>query len=87
MSIIIIGVGGHDFKEMDALDSDGALLRSGSQVALRDIVQFVPMREYLGKPQSALSGVSGAGLYVGCLDGFLCRRCSRSCPGRWRTTT
>ena len=87
MSIIIIGVGGHNFVEMDALDSDGALLRSGSQVALRDVVQFVPMRDYLGKPQSALSAVSGRGCTCLICDITRHRRCLPSCPGRWWTTT
>lgn len=41
MSVIIIGIGNADFTEMNALDSDGALLQSFGQVATRDIVQFV----------------------------------------------
>merc|ERR1712043_27892 len=41
LSIVIIGVGNEDFSAMDALDSDGSLLRAGGRVASRDIVQFV----------------------------------------------
>lgn len=41
MSVIIIGIGNADFTEMNALDSDGALLQSFGQTATRDIVQFV----------------------------------------------
>ena len=47
MSIIIVGVGEEDFSAMDALDCDGSLLRSGSLVAARDIVQFVELRKFL----------------------------------------
>ena len=44
MSIIIVGVGNADFDAMDALDAEDRLLQSGCNVALRDIVQFVPFR-------------------------------------------
>jgi len=47
MSIIIVGVGKEDFSAMDELDSDDSLLRSGSMVAERDIVQFVELRRFL----------------------------------------
>jgi hypothetical protein len=47
MSIIIVGVGEEDFSAMDELDSDDSLLRSGSQVAKRDIVQFVELRKFV----------------------------------------
>jgi len=47
MSIIIVGVGEEDFSAMDDLDSDDSLLRSGSLVAKRDIVQFVELRKFL----------------------------------------
>lgn len=47
LSILIVGVGGADFKEMEILDADkGQRLESlTGRVATRDIVQFVPMRE------------------------------------------
>jgi len=47
LSIIIVGVGDEDFSAMDALDSDDKLLRCGSLVAQRDIVQFVELRKFL----------------------------------------
>ena len=47
LSIVIIGVGNEDFSAMDALDSDGSLLRAGGRVASRDIVQFVELRKFL----------------------------------------
>lgn len=47
MSIIIVGVGGADFSAMEFLDGDGGNLRSPSgEVAIRDIVQFVPFRQF-----------------------------------------
>ncbi|TKS88028.1 Copine-3 [Collichthys lucidus] len=49
MSIIIVGVGGADFTAMEFLDSDDKLLSSPrGDVASRDIVQFVPFREFQG---------------------------------------
>lgn len=47
MSIIIVGVGGADFSAMEFLDSDNKLLTSPrGDVASRDIVQFVPFRDF-----------------------------------------
>ncbi|KAK2631369.1 hypothetical protein EUGRSUZ_L03014 [Eucalyptus grandis] len=47
LSILIVGVGGADFKEMEVLDADkGERLESSNGcVAIRDIVQFVPFRD------------------------------------------
>uniref|UniRef100_A0A7N2L3C5 C2 domain-containing protein n=1 Tax=Quercus lobata TaxID=97700 RepID=A0A7N2L3C5_QUELO len=47
LSILIVGVGGADFREMEVLDADNGrrLESSTGRVATRDIVQFVPMRE------------------------------------------
>ncbi|KAF8051869.1 hypothetical protein N665_1658s0005 [Sinapis alba] len=47
LSILIVGVGGADFKEMEILDGDrGERLESSSgRVASRDIVQFVALRD------------------------------------------
>mmetsp|Transcript_8435 Transcript_8435/g.8347 ORF Transcript_8435/g.8347 Transcript_8435/m.8347 type:complete len:153 (-) Transcript_8435:20-478(-) len=51
LSIIIVGLGNEDFRNMEILDSDTGLLRDreGRQ-ASRDIVQFVPFRKYGGNP-------------------------------------
>ncbi|KAJ8259575.1 hypothetical protein GJAV_G00171010 [Gymnothorax javanicus] len=56
MSIIIIGVGEADFKAMEFLDGDDGVLKSltGEPVA-RDIVQFVPFRDFLKAPKEALA--------------------------------
>ncbi|KAG7021369.1 Protein BONZAI 1 [Cucurbita argyrosperma subsp. argyrosperma] len=50
LSILIVGVGGADFKEMEVLDADkGERLESATgRVASRDIVQFVPFRDVQG---------------------------------------
>uniref|UniRef100_UPI00398EF0C5 copine-1 isoform X2 n=1 Tax=Pristiophorus japonicus TaxID=55135 RepID=UPI00398EF0C5 len=56
MSIIIVGVGGADFKAMEVLDGDDGVLKSltGEPVA-RDIVQFVPFRQFQNAPREALA--------------------------------
>lgn len=47
MSIIIIGVGNADFVAMEFLDGDASVLRSNAgEEAVRDIVQFVPFRDF-----------------------------------------
>uniref|UniRef100_A0A8D2J2M3 C2 domain-containing protein n=1 Tax=Varanus komodoensis TaxID=61221 RepID=A0A8D2J2M3_VARKO len=47
MSIIIVGVGNADFTDMQVLDGDDGVLRSPKgEPVLRDIVQFVPFREF-----------------------------------------
>ena len=50
LSIIIVGVGNADFSAMDDLDSDGKVMKSpfSGRGAERDIVQFVPFRQFLG---------------------------------------
>jgi hypothetical protein len=48
VSIIIIGVGEDDFSNMRRLDGDNDRLRSSSgQLAVRDIVQFVKIADYI----------------------------------------
>ncbi|XP_012938901.1 copine-8 [Aplysia californica] len=60
MSIIIIGVGDAEFDAMDVLDADDCQLRSPvtGKVAERDIVQFVPFRDFIGGRYGADMGVS-----------------------------
>jgi len=48
LSIIIVGVGNEDFAKMDALDCDAGLLTQDGRTARRDIVQFVPFRNFIG---------------------------------------
>uniref|UniRef100_A0A8C3AU12 Copine-3 n=1 Tax=Cyclopterus lumpus TaxID=8103 RepID=A0A8C3AU12_CYCLU len=56
MSIIIVGVGGADFSAMEFLDGDDGRLRSQTgEAAMRDIVQFVPYRQFQNAPREALA--------------------------------
>lgn len=47
ISIIIVGVGEADFGAMDELDSDDCRLTINGRTAERDIVQFVPLNQFL----------------------------------------
>ncbi|XP_042542365.1 copine-6 [Dipodomys spectabilis] len=56
MSIIIVGVGNADFSDMRLLDGDDGPLRCPRGVpAARDIVQFVPFRDFKDAAPSALA--------------------------------
>ncbi|XP_029467995.1 copine-1-like isoform X5 [Rhinatrema bivittatum] len=56
MSIIIIGVGSADFRAMEFLDGDNGVLKSATgESAVRDIVQFVPFRQFQNAPKEALA--------------------------------
>uniref|UniRef100_A0A8C0ZB13 Copine C-terminal domain-containing protein n=1 Tax=Cyanistes caeruleus TaxID=156563 RepID=A0A8C0ZB13_CYACU len=56
MPIIIVGAGEADFKAMEFLDGDSGVLQSMTgEPAARDIVQFVPFRQFKNAPQEALS--------------------------------
>lgn len=56
MSIIIVGVGNADFSEMQMLDGDDGVLRAPSgQPVHRDIVQFVPFRDFKRVSDPAVS--------------------------------
>lgn len=62
MSVIIVGVGGADFSAMEFLDSDGGSLRAPSgEAAIRDIVQFVPFRQF----QNVSTAAPGPGARYG----------------------
>ncbi|XP_065601367.1 copine-7 isoform X2 [Cyrtonyx montezumae] len=56
MSIIIVGVGNADFTDMQILDGDDGVLRSPrGEPVLRDIVQFVPFRDFKNASPTALA--------------------------------
>uniref|UniRef100_A0A8C0IAY9 Copine-3 n=1 Tax=Bubo bubo TaxID=30461 RepID=A0A8C0IAY9_BUBBB len=56
MSIIIVGVGNADFAAMEFLDGDSRVLRSYTgEEAVRDIVQFVPFRDFRNAPKETLA--------------------------------
>ncbi|XP_062004902.1 protein BONZAI 3-like isoform X2 [Rosa rugosa] len=74
-SVLIVGVGSADFKQMEILDADNGqqLSSSTGRVATRDIVQFVPMREVqsgrISTVQSLLEELPGQFLsYMRCRD-------------------
>ncbi|XP_066527457.1 copine-9 [Hoplias malabaricus] len=49
LSIIIVGVGPAEFDAMEELDGDEVRVSSRGRVAERDIVQFVPFRDYIDR--------------------------------------
>ncbi len=51
LSVIIIGVGKADFTNMIILDGDDGLFNSEGVKAERDLVQFVPFREFQGNSE------------------------------------
>eukprot|EP01135_Chromosphaera_perkinsii_P010266 Nk52_evm8s2085 gene=Nk52_evmTU8s2085 len=58
LSIVIVGVGNADFTNMDILDGDEQRLRYNGVFASRDIVQFVPFRDYAGAHKSRIAEVT-----------------------------
>uniref|UniRef100_A0A915C0C5 C2 domain-containing protein n=1 Tax=Parascaris univalens TaxID=6257 RepID=A0A915C0C5_PARUN len=59
LSIIIVGVGAENFDRMNELDADDGLLTYQGRKAQRDIVQFVPLRQFLNKKGMASSSTEG----------------------------
>ncbi|KAK4795230.1 hypothetical protein SAY86_013224 [Trapa natans] len=59
LSVLIVGVGDADFKQMEILDADNGnqLESSTGRMATRDIVQFVPMREVCGDQTSVVQSL------------------------------
>lgn len=55
LSIIIVGIGGADFSNMEQLDGDDVRLSYMGKKAERDIVQFVPLDEFKDRSVSALA--------------------------------
>ena len=53
LSIIIVGIGPAEFDAMDELDADDKKLSAGGKTADRDIVQFVPFRNFAGQANIA----------------------------------
>uniref|UniRef100_A0AAV2LWI6 C2 domain-containing protein n=1 Tax=Knipowitschia caucasica TaxID=637954 RepID=A0AAV2LWI6_KNICA len=49
LSIIIVGVGPAEFDAMEELDGDDVRVSSRGRLAERDIVQFVPFRDYIDR--------------------------------------
>uniref|UniRef100_S4RZ03 Copine C-terminal domain-containing protein n=1 Tax=Petromyzon marinus TaxID=7757 RepID=S4RZ03_PETMA len=57
LSLIIVGVGAADFTAMEVLDGDGGgpLRTVAGEPATRDIVQFVPYKQFKQMPKEALA--------------------------------
>ena len=56
ISIVIVGIGQSDFRNMEILDSDNIKLTAPSgRQAERDIVQFVPFNTFLNPGNVAMS--------------------------------
>jgi len=55
LSVVIIGVGNADFKDMNVLDGDGKALSGGGRTCSRDIVQFMPFLEVARKGPGAIA--------------------------------
>jgi len=56
LSVIIVGIGNANFTKMEFLDADDSPLVSSKEVKMdRDIVQFVPFRDFKGKGPGALA--------------------------------
>ncbi len=59
LSIVIVGVGGADFSNMEVLDADDDPLKNKyGELMSRDIVQFVPLRRFLSQGGANFSLVS-----------------------------
>eukprot|EP00762_Andalucia_godoyi_P005362 ANDGO_06744.mRNA.1 hypothetical protein len=50
LSIIIVGIGKEGFENMRVLDADDVPLQRNGRRVDRDCVQFVPFRDFVGKP-------------------------------------
>lgn len=55
LSILIVGVGEENFKDMEFLDADKHVLKSGDVRAERDIVQFVEFNRFRGDGEALAS--------------------------------
>uniref|UniRef100_UPI00358F4648 copine-2-like n=1 Tax=Myxine glutinosa TaxID=7769 RepID=UPI00358F4648 len=56
LSIIVVGLGAADFSTMEELDGDeDGLTAPGGERASRDIVQFVPFRNFYNAPKAELA--------------------------------
>lgn len=85
MSVIIVGVGNADFSDMQMLDGDDGILRSPKgEPVLRDIVQFVPFRNF--KHVRISLGLPGGERNQSKCAPTLCRQClgwSDACCPCW----
>jgi len=57
LSVIIVGIGDADFKQMEILDGDQGLYNKNGVKVPRDLVQFVPFNEFKGNKELLASEV------------------------------
>ena len=84
LSIIIIGVGNANFEKMERLDGDNQLLSTvdGKRTAARDIVQFVPLRDFHNQPPDRLASTVLAEMPENIVDYFISSRTPAIMPGQ-----
>ncbi|KAI4830158.1 hypothetical protein KUCAC02_001808 [Chaenocephalus aceratus] len=81
LSIIIVGVGNADFTDMQILDGDDGVLRSPKgEPVLRDIVQFVPFRDFKTASPAALAKCVLAEVPKQVVEYYSHRAISPMCP-------
>ncbi|XP_033967528.1 copine-7 [Pseudochaenichthys georgianus] len=81
LSIIIVGVGNADFTDMQILDGDDGVLRSPKgESVLRDIVQFVPFRDFKTASPAALAKCVLAEVPKQVVEYYSHRAISPMCP-------
>ncbi|KAG7267126.1 hypothetical protein CRUP_021776 [Coryphaenoides rupestris] len=87
LSIIIVGVGNADFTDMQILDGDDGVLRSPKgEPVLRDIVQFVPFRDFKTASPAALAKCVLAEVPKQVVEYYSHRAISPMCPAREPST-
>uniref|UniRef100_A0A3Q3XCW2 C2 domain-containing protein n=1 Tax=Mola mola TaxID=94237 RepID=A0A3Q3XCW2_MOLML len=87
MSVIIVGVGNADFTDMQILDGDDGILRSPKgEPVLRDIVQFVPFKDFKHASPAALAKSVLAEVPNQVVDYYNAKGIKPKCIPRPRTT-
>ncbi|XP_046733567.1 copine-4 isoform X1 [Silurus meridionalis] len=87
MSIIIVGVGNADFTDMQMLDGDDGILRSPKgEPVLRDIVQFVPFRNFKHASPAALAKSVLAEVPNQVVDYYNSKGIKPKCPGEFESS-
>ncbi|KAJ6252864.1 copine-8 [Anaeramoeba flamelloides] len=62
IAIVIVGIGDADFSKMDRLDGDDVRISYQDEEAKRDIVQFVPLRDFTKNGNLDMEGLTMATL-------------------------
>ncbi|XP_062842094.1 copine-4 [Trichomycterus rosablanca] len=87
MSIIIVGVGNADFTDMQILDGDDGILRSPKgEPVLRDIVQFVPFRNFKHASPAALAKSVLAEVPNQVVDYYNSKGIKPKCPSEYESS-